>query len=315
MIAFGPVHSRRLGMSLGINNIVSQKKCSYACVYCQIGMTGEKTMIRSDFYEPGYLVKEIENHLKRLKNEDMPDYMTFVANGEPALDRNLGKEIAMLKELGFPIAVITNASLIDRQDVRDDLMSADWVSVKVDAIDEKTWRKINQPCKGIHLNRILEGIKIFASEYEGKLQTETMLAEGFNDATCHLGKLSSYISGLAPLIAYLSVPTRPPAVKQVNGVSEKKLTEAWQIFDKKGIRTELLTGFEGTGTGFTGNVIDDILNITAVHPLREDTMEELLRRAKADMTVVSSLLDQKLIKEVQYKGRQYFVRYYHQQPD
>ncbi len=311
MIAFGPIPSRRLGMSLGINNIVSHKLCSYSCIYCQIGKTTRKSIVRSMCYEPENLVKDVEAHLKKLDKKHLPDYLTFVANGEPTLDINLGKEIKMLKKTGFPVAVITNASFINKQQVRDDLMLADWVSVKVDAVNEKIWNKINRPVQGIFLDKILEGLRIFVSEYERELHTETMLIDGCNDAAEDLKETAGFIAGLHPETSYLSIPTRPPAEKEAGVVSEMKLTEAWHIFQVNGIKTELLTGFEGTGAGFTGNAIDDILNITAVHPLREDSVAELIRKEKADMSVVSSLIKQKLIKEVRYGGKRYFVRDYH----
>ncbi|MBN2521757.1 MAG: radical SAM protein [Bacteroidales bacterium] len=311
MIAFGPIPSRRLGMSLGINNIVSHKICSYSCVYCQIGKTTRKSIVRSMCYEPENLVNEVEAHLKKLDKKHLPDYLTFVANGEPTLDINLGKEIKMLKKTGFPVAVITNASFIDKQQVREDLMRADWVSVKVDSVNEKIWNKINRPMTGIYLDKILEGLRIFVSEYEGKLHTETMLIDGYNDATEDLKENSGFIAGLHPETSYLSIPTRPPAEKEAGVVSEMKLTEAWQIFQGNGIKTELLTGFEGTEAGFTGNAVNDILNITAVHPLREDTIMELIKKEKANMNIVMSLVRQKLIREVHYKGKRYYVRSFH----
>jgi wyosine [tRNA(Phe)-imidazoG37] synthetase (radical SAM superfamily) len=311
MIAFGPIPSRRLGKSLGINNIISRKVCSYSCVYCQIGNTVNKSMDRVNFYEPEILVEDVETHLKKLDTSHKPDYLTFVANGEPTLDINLGMEIKLLKRFGIPIAVITNSSLIHDKHVQDNLMEADWVSVKVDTIDETVWDKINRPLTGINFEKILEGLKNFSSGYKGKLYTETMLVEGFNDSTSQLKHNAFFIAKLNPRKAYLSIPTRPPAVKDVKPVSEEKLTEAWQIYQEAGLATELLTGFEGTNTGFTGNAIDDILNITAVHPLREDIIATLLKQNKTDYSVIDSLIIQGLIKGTEYKGKTYYVRNYH----
>ena len=311
MIAFGPIPSRRLGKSLGINNIVSHKECSYSCVYCQIGDTKKKSTVRLKFYEPEKLVEDVENHLKKLNKDHTPDFLTFVANGEPTLDINMGREIKLLKRLGLPIAVITNSSLIYDEAVQDDLMEADWVSVKVDSIDKAVWNKINRPLAEINFEKILDGLKCFSSNYKGKLHTETMLAEGFNDSTGILKQNASFIAKLNPQKAYLSIPTRPPAVKEVKPVSEEKLTETWQIYQEAGLTTELLTGFEGTDTGFTGNAFDDILNITAVHPLREDTITKLLEQNKTSLSVINSLVAQELIKSINYKGKTYYVRNYH----
>ena len=311
MIAFGPITSRRLGRSLGINNIVSHKICSYSCIYCQIGDTKKKSTIRQKFYEPEKLVGDVENHLKKLDKDHTPDFLTFVANGEPTLDINLGREIKLLKRLSLPIAVITNSSLIHDEAVQDDLMEADWVSVKVDSIDKAVWNKINRPFAEIDFENILDGLKCFSSNYKGKLHTETMLAEGFNDSTGMLKQNASFIAKLNPQKAYLSIPTRPPAVKEVKPVSEEKLTETWQIYQEAGLTTELLTGFEGTDTGFTGNAFDDILNITAVHPLREDTITKLLEQNRTSLSVINSLVAQELIKSINYKGKTYYVRNYH----
>lgn len=311
MIAFGPISSRRLGLSLGINNIVSHKICTYSCVYCQIGITKNKSMVRQHFYDPEKLSAEVESHLEKLDQEHRPDYLTFVPNGEPTLDINLGKEIRLLKRLDIPVAVITNSSLIHNPQVREDLMEADWASVKVDAVAESIWEKINRPYKDIDFKMMIRGLKSFAAAFQGKLNTETMLIDGFNDETEQISEIAKFIAKLNPHTAYLSIPTRPPAVRTIKAVSELKMTEAWQVFQEAGISTELLTGFEGTDTGFTGNAFEDILNITAVHPLREDTMAELLRQDKTDGDVIDSLISQGLIKSINHGGKTYFIRSYH----
>ena len=310
MISFGPVSSRRLGLSLGINNIVSGKFCSYSCVYCQIGNTINRSTERQTFYDSEKLVKEVGHHLEKLDTAYMPDYLTFVANGEPTLDINLGKEIRLLKKYGIPVAVITNASLINHRSVQDDLMEADWVSVKIDTVDQAVWKKINRPSVRIDLKTILDGVKFFSSEYKGNLYTETMLINGYNDDLGQLKQTALFISGLHHKISWLSIPTRPPALKEVKPVSETKITRAWHLFQNNNINTELLTGFEGTNTGFTGDAYNDILNITAVHPLREDTMGELLENDKSDSSIVESLVAKGRIKRLDYNGKIYYVRRY-----
>jgi len=298
MIAFGPVPSRRLGKSLGINNITSKKICSYSCIYCQIGITRMQSIGREAFYDPAQLVHEVEKHLKTLDRDHAPDFLTFVANGEPTLDINLGEEIRLLRKLSIPIAVITNSSLINERRVQDDLMEADWVSVKVDTVSELSWKKINQPYPSLNLKRILSGLEGFSAFYKGSLHTETMLIDGINDSNLHLNQTASFIASLNPVKAYLSIPTRPPAIKTIKPAPEERIHEAWQIFQKLGIETEFLTGFEGTGAGFTGNAYEDILNITAVHPLREDSMAVLLKQDKSDEGVVNTLMAQGLIKGI-----------------
>jgi wyosine [tRNA(Phe)-imidazoG37] synthetase (radical SAM superfamily) len=308
MIAFGPISSRRLGKSLGINNIVAQKICSYSCVYCQIGHTKNKICLRQAFYNPDVLIKEVETHLNRIDREHMPDYLTFVSNGEPTLDMNLGMEIRSLKKFNIPVAVITNSSLLHDKHVQADLMEADWVSLKIDAITPDTWKKINRPADELNFDGIFEGIKSFVINYKGQLNTETMLIKDYNDSTIELKKMASFIAILKPAKAYISIPIRPPAIKEIESVNEKFLNSVWQIFHKEHIQTEFLTGFEGKKTGFTGNAIEDILNITAVHPLREDTMDELLKQEKTDHSLIDTLVMQDLIKVINYNGKKYYVR-------
>lgn len=215
MICFGPVPSRRLGKSLGINNITSQKTCSFSCIYCQIGITKNFSKTRKQFYEPEKIYEEVCMHLEKLKVADMPDYLTFVANGEPTLDINLGRSIEKLKQLNIPIAVITNASLLSEQHVRDDLNLADWVSVKIDSNDEVAWKTINRPMKALVFEKHIDGILLFSSQFKGNLATETMLIEGVNDSNELLYKTSSLIQQINPLISYISLPTRPPAISLV----------------------------------------------------------------------------------------------------
>ena len=310
MIAFGPIPSRRLGLSLGINNIVSQKICSYSCAYCQVGVTRYKTILPTNFYAPEVLVKSVAEHLKKLDRKHWPNYLTFVANGEPTIDRNLGKEISLLKKFSIPIAVITNASLLYNSEIRKNIMRADWVSVKVDTINKLAWRKINRPSNDLKLQRILSGIEIFAEKYRGSLNTETMLIQKYNDLPNQIKQTAAFIASLNPETAYISIPTRPPALKGIKPVTEKQLTTAWKTFSNFGLKTEILAGFEGIDTGFTGNAFDDILNITAVHPLREDTMQELIKKEKSDMSVVDTLLLQGLLKKTAFNGKNYYFRSY-----
>jgi len=124
-------------------------------------------------------------------------------------------------------------------------------------------------------------------------------------------KTASFIADVNPDTAYISIPVRPPAYKEVKAVSEEKITQAWQIYQEKGLHTELLTGFEGINAGYTGNAYEDILNISAVHPLREDTVEELLKNDNSGKETIDALINQGLIKCVTYNNHNYYIRNYH----
>jgi wyosine [tRNA(Phe)-imidazoG37] synthetase (radical SAM superfamily) len=191
-IAFGPVPSRRLGQSLGINNI-PPKCCSYACVYCQVGRTVELVAERRAFYPPEEVVREVENRVRDVRERrEAIDYLAFVPDGEPTLDVHLGREIAGLRPLGIPVAVLSNAFLVDRSDVQSDLLRADWVSLKVDAVREDTWRRINRPHGRLRLDDQLRGGLRLSRRLAGTLATETMLVAGLNDDEAHIDDLGRY---------------------------------------------------------------------------------------------------------------------------
>ena len=313
MIAFGPVPSRRLGRSLGINNI-PPKVCTYSCAYCQLGRTIKMQVDRRAFYQPEEILKDVEEKVKRAREVgESIDYLTFVPDGEPTLDINLGHEIELLKPLGIKIAVITNASLIGREDVRDDLMKADWVSLKVDSIREDVWRRINRPHRTLQLASILDGMLEFAKAYGGKprcgeLATETMLVEGVNDSDSHLEEVADFLAQLRPARAYLSIPTRPPAEKWVQPPSEEVINQAYQFLGKRIDHVEYLIGYEGNAFAFTGNIEEDLLSITAVHPMRGEAVSEFLSRAETDWPVVHKLIAQGQLIKTEYEGKWFYVR-------
>ncbi|MCK4411350.1 radical SAM protein [Candidatus Bipolaricaulota bacterium] len=308
MIVFGPVPSRRLGRSLGINNI-PPKICTYSCAYCQLGNTISMQAARRAFYGPENIMREVSEKI-RLAGEahESIDYLSFVPDGEPTLDINLGRTIQLLKTTRIKIAVISNASLIYQKSVRDDLVHADWVSLKVDAVDEAIWRKLDRPHKNLRLSAILAGARKFSELYTGKLVTETMLIEGVNDRKEHIEKLGQFLAGLIPNTAYLSIPTRPPAETWAHPPSEVTINRAYHILSKALKRVELLTGYEGNAFALTGDVKEDLLNITAVHPMRKTAIQGLLAKAQVGWDVVQELVDDSQLVETRYNDATYYIR-------
>jgi wyosine [tRNA(Phe)-imidazoG37] synthetase (radical SAM superfamily) len=308
MIAFGPVPSRRLGRSVGINNI-PPKVCTYSCVYCQLGRTIKMQVERQLFYEPEEILQDVQGKVEKAKGAGEPiDYLTFVPDGEPTLDVNLAREIDLLKPLGIKIAIITNSSLIWREDVREALMKVDWVSLKMDSAREGVWRRINRPHGALRLDSILDGALEFARKFKGELATETMLVAGVNDGVEHLGEVADFLARLQPDVAYLSIPTRPPAEKWARPPDEGAINRAYQILMGRLDRVEYLIGYEGNAFAFTGDVESDLLSITSVHPMREEAVSEFLTRAGADWSVVRGLIAQDQLVEMVYEGRKFYMR-------
>jgi len=309
-IAFGPVPSRRLGRSLGVNNI-PPKSCTYSCLYCQVGITVDKASVPRHFYEPEAIRAAVESQLEKacVANEAV-DYLTFVPDGEPALDINLGKAIELLKPLGVPIAIISNASLLWLPEVQAAFAKADWVSVKVDSVDEDVWRALNRPHEALRLPEILSGIRQFAGDFAGELVTETMLVEAVNDAPEHVGKTARYIRSLPVATAYLAVPTRPPGEPGIKGPTEGVMTAAYQEFAACVPQAEYLIGYEGDAFAFTGDVSQDLLSITAVHPMRESAVRTLIQRGGANWTLVEQLIANGQLVETQYQGEHFYIRHF-----
>jgi len=308
MLAYGPVPSRRLGRSLGINNI-PPKLCSYSCIYCQLGRTIQLKVKRSSFYEPKYLYEKVKNQISQaeIRGEQI-DYLTFVPNGEPTLDINLGEEIDLMKSLGVKIAVIQNSSLIWLEDVRNDLLKADWVSLKVDAVNGELWHKINRPHGSLVLDKILDGMRTFADEFRGELTTETMMIRNYNDEIKEINRIADFLKEIKPKKAFLSIPTRPPAERWVNSAEEVKINEAYQVFSKNVENVEYLIGYEGDAFAFTGDVEKDILSITSVHPMREEGVKNLLSKAGADWSKVDKLIETGKLVELSYHDHRFYMR-------
>jgi wyosine [tRNA(Phe)-imidazoG37] synthetase (radical SAM superfamily) len=307
-IAFGPVPSRRLGHSLGINNI-PHKVCTYSCVYCQVGRTLQFQTEPSPFYEPESVAAAVAEKVEQAReSQEAVDYITFVPDGEPTLDANIGRTIDLLKPLGIRIAVITNGSLIDRREVREALMETDWVSFKIDSVTEMTWRRISRPHSRLRLDRILEGMIEFANSYAGTLVTETMLVRGLNEENGNLNTIAAFLGRLKPETAYISIPTRPPAESWVLQPLEENVARAHQILGREVSRVEHLIGYEGNAFASSGDPAEDLLSITAVHPMREEAVEELLRRTGAGWSVVQELLRRGALVETKYDGRRFFIR-------
>jgi len=308
MIAFGPVPSRRLGQSLGINNI-PPKVCTYSCVYCQLGHTVKMRVERYAPYEPGEILKAVRDKVKKARGVgESVDYLTFVPDGEPTLDVNLGRAIELLRPLGIEIAVITNASLIWREDVREELMKADWVSLKVDSTREEIWHRIDRPHRTLQLTSVLDGMLEFADAFQGELVTETMLVDGINDSDEHVQDIADFLARLWPVRAYVSIPTRPPAEEWVRVPDEKAINRAYQILSSRVEQVEYLIGYEGNAFAFTGDAEEDLLSITAVHPMREEAVSEFLARAEVGWSVVHRLIAQGQLIEMEYEGSTFYMR-------
>ncbi len=264
------------------------------------------TVERRRFSDAREVVREVS---QALKSVGRVDYVTFVPDGEPTLDTELGRAIRLLRgELGVRVAVITNASLLWLDSVRSDLQDADLVSVKVDAGFEAVWRRVNRPHPRLDFAEVVEGLMRFARDYRGTLISETMLVKGVNDTTENLEAVAQILARLRPERAYVAVPTRPPAEPWVEPPPPEKVVEAYQLLGRAGLRVELLVSREPPPPSPPGRLEDYILATTLVHPLPLKHVEELAKREGISLDELLERVRGKGVELVEYAGERFLVR-------
>jgi wyosine [tRNA(Phe)-imidazoG37] synthetase (radical SAM superfamily) len=268
---FGPVPSRRLGRSLGIDPI-PLKTCNWNCVYCQLGRTAPLINDRRDYFPRDQIVEQVKTALEAHGRDEI-DWVTFVGSGEPTLHASLGWMIRRVKTLtSVPIAVITNGSLLYRPDVREELRASDAVLPSLDGGTETLYRTINRPHPHLTFASLVEGLVTFRHGYRGKLWVEVMLAKSLNDSEEALKHLAVVLRRIGPDAVHLSLPIRPPAEPWVQPANEEGIIRAEAIL---GGIAGLLHPAEGEFdlSGYD-NLLDAVVALITRHPLRE---EELLR--------------------------------------
>lgn len=307
MITFGPLISRRLGYSLGVNHIPA-KYCTYDCIYCQVGPTHPLTITRQPFYETETIIAEVKQALEDVAKQGKHiDVITFVPDGEPGLDVNLGAHLRALKPLGIKLAIISNGSLLREPAVVEDFCLADWVSVKVDSVGADTWHKINRPYGRLRLEQVLDGITQFADIYQGELVTETLLVAGVNDSLEELTKTANFIRSLQPGCAYLSLPIRPPMETWVTAPRAERITAAHQIFKQNIKRVEVLGLVQPQPFVGQKGIQEAVLATAAVHPLDEQTVQGMLDEAGADWGEIDMLVNKALLVKTEFNGQVFFI--------
>ncbi len=273
---FGPVPSRRLGQSLGIDPIPF-KTCNWSCVYCQLGKTGPFTTARHEFFPPDEIIAELKAALDTHAKGDI-DWITFVGSGETTLHSGIGQMIRDVKELTpIPVAVITNGSLLGRTDVQQDLAAADAVLPSLDAGSTHLFRQINRPASASTFERHVNGLAAFRKVYDGQLWVQTMLLKGVNDTPYALEDLASVLGPIAPDEIHIILPTRPPAEPWIEPADAEGLLRAKTALG--GIAQVLPPIEVGTfDISGTGDVVDAVIGLITRHPMREEQLVRSLSR-------------------------------------
>ena len=276
---FGPVPSRRLGQSLGIDPI-PLKTCNWNCVYCQLGRTRPVTNERRTFFKKEVILGQVKEALESHKPGDI-DWITFVGSGETTLQKGLDEMINGIKEFtDIPVAVITNGSLLYRPEVRHELLVADAVLPSLDAGNPSLYRCINRPHPACTFERLVDGMVAFREEYQGHLWVEVMLLKDVNDDEVSLGEIAEYLEKINPEEIHVTQPTRPPAETWVKPPDEAGLERAHTIFG--GVAKIILPAKGSFDLSSDENLLESIVGIITRHPMKESELIDTLSKWSSD---------------------------------
>jgi wyosine [tRNA(Phe)-imidazoG37] synthetase (radical SAM superfamily) len=217
-LVYGPVPSRRLGRSLGVD-LVPFKTCTHDCVYCQLGATTHKTITRERWMEPGEVLDQVRTRL-----DSAPDVIALAGSGEPTLYSGLGEVVDGVKAMtDVPVAVISNGSLLGRPDVQDELANADIVLPSLDAADDAAYRMINRPCESLGFDDLIDGVAAFRAGFSGEIWLEVMLLAGVSDSQTTVEMLARCAASSRPDRIQLNTVVRPPAEPMARAVRPETL--------------------------------------------------------------------------------------------
>ena len=231
---YGPVQSRRLGLSLGVS-LTPYKICNFDCVYCQLGRTKEKTNLKKEYVKPDDILNELKSWLAY--NPDSAKQLNFITlsgMGEPTLNSRIAEIITEIRKIsGLKIAVITNSSLLPDASVRQSIKEADLIVPSLDSVDEKIFRQIDRPGEAIHAEDVINGLINLRREFRGFIWLEVMLVKGLNDSLGHARKLKEAIERINPDKIQLNSPVRTSAEPGIEAVGKNKLEKIREILGNK----------------------------------------------------------------------------------
>jgi wyosine [tRNA(Phe)-imidazoG37] synthetase (radical SAM superfamily) len=304
-VVFGPVPSRRLGMSLGID-VIPMKICSYDCIYCELGKTTQRTIERKP-YMPADAVVEAMEHYFAENREVQLDYVTFSGSGEPTLNSDIGWFIRKAKELtSTPIAVLTNGSLLYAPQVRRDLLQADLVVPSLDAVWRDAFVKVNQPARGLEVERVVSGIEQFSREFSGEVWLEILLVDKVNAHLDHVRALGEAAGRIAPTKTQLTTVVRPPGAGRAAPVSAERLREMASYFDGY---VEVVAEVERRqNPAYQEKKGDEIVAMLKIRPM---TVRDISSSTGMHGNEVLKYLDQlrrdHAVQQSEFEGKDYFT--------
>ncbi len=300
---YGPVPSRRLGRSLGID-LVPHKACTYDCIYCQIGKTTWKTMERKEYVPVQDLIEEIERFLR--DETSSPDYLSLSGSGEPTLHSKIGEIIqAIKKRTSIPVAVLTNGSLLFMEEVREDLRNADVVLPSLDAVTEGVFLKVNRPFPLFSVEQVIQGLIQFRKSYGGQIWLEILFCKGVNDSPEEILRMREVIDRIQPDQIHLNTVVRPPSEKWASPLNQEEMEKIKDLFGKK---ASIISGFDRHPVSLEkGDSKEMILKILRRRPL---SLSDLLKGIKIPPEILKgsleALIEERKIRKEIFKGETYY---------
>ncbi len=301
---YGPVASRRLGFSLGVD-IIPFKTCTLDCVYCQLGSTGKTTVRRGSWFPPDEILAQVQ---EALDSGQRIDVITFSGSGEPTLSRDLGRLIRAIKKMTrIPVAVLTNATLLTRKAVRRELAAADIVVPSLDAVPAPIFRRVNRPNAALDNRRIIDGLVRFREEFRGELRLEIMLVKGINDSPADIRALESAIARIRPDRIELNTVVRPPADRSARPLGPAALAK---IGARLGPKAAVVASFVGKRQArAAGSLEGSILATVGRRPQTAADIALALGRHRDEvLKALTSLLRRRLVRTLAHGDKTYFSK-------
>ncbi len=299
---FGPVPSRRLGFSLGVDTIPF-KTCSLNCIYCQLGRTINKTIQRKEYIAADDISREIEEVLREGKRID---YITFSGSGEPTLNSEIRRMISRIKELtSIPLAILTNGTLLYRPRIREDLMEADLVIPSLDTVTQEIFEMVNRPHPSLKIEKVITGIDSFSQEFNGKVWLEIMVVKGINDSLEEIEKAAQVIKQMNLEKIQLNTVVRPPAEEFARPLTREDLKNIKTVLGKK---CEIIAEFKrATQKAYKRDVEKRILSMVKRRPVTlVDISHSLGLHRNEIIKYVETLEKKHQVKTEVHSGERYY---------
>ncbi|MBD3348959.1 MAG: radical SAM protein [Candidatus Eisenbacteria bacterium] len=302
---FGPVPSRRLGFSLGVDPVVP-KTCTMDCVYCELGRTTDRTVCRRRYVDPEEIKRELR---ERLSERPGLDHVTFSGSGEPTLSADLGDLIEYARDrTSVPVAVLTNGSLVGDPEVRSALRKASVVVPSLDAVSPEAFERVNRPHPSLDPSEIVEALARFAADFRGRLWLETLIVADMNDAPSEVALISRAVERIQPDRVQLGTVVRPPAEAEAGPVTRERLLE---IATALGPRTEVIAPPSGPSQERAGGeTVDRITEMASRRPVTAGDVARVIGMSQAESAkILDALVREKRLELVRLGERLYYKAY------